>query len=219
MNAIIDVFLAQSPWEMAAVALAIAYLLLALAENNWCWLCAFVSTAIYTVLFWEVSLLMESVLNIYYMAMAIYGWQQWRRGGDGEVLAITRWRLPQHLVVLALIAMLTIVTGFIMSRNTDAAWPYIDSLTTWASVVTTFLVAKKVLENWLYWIVIDAVSIFLYLDRSMNLTAMLYVAYVVIAVFGFLAWRRHLDGGGDSGSNDDGISRGNDERIKATVNG
>ncbi|CAH0992540.1 hypothetical protein SIN8267_02673 [Sinobacterium norvegicum] len=202
MNSIIDAFLAQSPWEMLAVALAIAYLLLALAENNWCWLCAFVSTAIYTVLFWHVSLLMESALNIYYMGMAVYGWQQWRRGHEGGALAITRWRLPQHLVVLALIAMLTMVSGFIMSRNTDAAWPYIDSLTTWASVITTYLVAKKVLENWLYWVVIDAVSIFLYLDRSMNLTALLYVAYVVIAVFGFLAWRRHLRSSRNRGNDD-----------------
>jgi nicotinamide mononucleotide transporter len=71
----------MSPWEAVAVVLAIAYLLLAVKENILCWLFAFMSTAIYTVLFWDVSLLMESALNGYYMAMAVYGWYQWTRGG------------------------------------------------------------------------------------------------------------------------------------------
>jgi nicotinamide mononucleotide transporter len=205
MDAIIEAFLAQSGWEMLAVVLAIAYLLLALAENSWCWLCAFVSTAIYTILFWNVSLLMESALNVYYMGMAVYGWWQWRRGSEGIALKVSRWSVSRHLIVLGLIGALTLFSGYWMSTKTEAAWPYVDSLTTWASVITTYLVAKKVLENWLYWIVIDAVSIFLYLDRGLNLTAVLFMAYVVIAVFGYFAWRRHLDSSdknkGDSDSN------------------
>src|SRR5210317_1156534 len=71
----------MSPWEAVAVVFAIAYLLLAVKENILCWLFAFMSTAIYTVLFWDVSLLMESALNVYYMAMAVFGWYQWTRGG------------------------------------------------------------------------------------------------------------------------------------------
>ena len=71
----------MSLWELAAVIFAITYVLLAVRENVLCWLFAFVSTAIYTVLFWDVSLLMDSALNVYYMAMAVYGWLQWTRGG------------------------------------------------------------------------------------------------------------------------------------------
>src|SRR5210317_346288 len=82
---------AMSLLELTAVVFAMAYVLLAVRENVLCWLFALLSTAIYTVLFWNVSLLMESALNVYYMAMAVYGWYQWTRGGGnggGQTLAI-----------------------------------------------------------------------------------------------------------------------------------
>ena len=188
---------AMSPWEAVAVILAIAYLLLAVKENILCWLFAFLSTAIYTVLFWDVSLLMESALNVYYMAMAIFGWHQWTRGGtngdDGaHALAVRSMSGQQHVLVISGIAVLTFVSGYFLSEHSSAAWPYIDSFTTWASVITTYLVTRKYLQNWLYWIVIDTVSIPLYIDRGLNLTALLFVAYVVIAVIGFFKWREHL---------------------------
>ncbi len=182
----------MSPWEGLAVVLAMAYLLLATRESIWCWYCALASTAIYTVLFWNVSLLMESALNVYYMAMAVYGWWQWKQGGDQhQGVQVHRWTLSQHGFVLLVIAGLTLVSGFLLDRNTHAAWPYVDSFTTWASVLTTYMVAKKVLENWLYWFVIDSVSIGLYIDRGLYLTALLFVAYVIIVFFGYQAWRRH----------------------------
>lgn len=180
-------------WELVAVLLAVAYLLLAMRENIYCWHCALISTAIYTVLFWNVSLLMDSGLNVYYMAMAVYGWWQWTRGGrSGEGVAVHTWSIRKHAIAWVVIAGATLVSGYLLSNNTQAAWPYLDSFTTWASVFTTWLVAQKVLENWLYWIVIDAVSIFLYLDRGLYLTAILFAAYVVICVFGYLQWRAQL---------------------------
>ena len=182
---------ALPPWEAAAVILAIGYLVLATRENSLCWYCAFVSTAIYTTLFWNVNLLMDSALNIYYMAMACYGWHQWRHGGDQQTgLVITTIASSRHLQIVALIGVLSIISGYLLSKNTTAAWPFIDSFTTWASVVTTVLVVRKVLENWLYWIVIDAVSIPLYVDRELYLTAALFAVYLVIAVIGFVVWRR-----------------------------
>jgi nicotinamide mononucleotide transporter len=63
-------------------------------------------------------------------------------------------------------------------------------LTTWASVVTTFMVARKVLENWIYWLVIDAISIYLYMDRELYFTAMLFAVYIVIIIFGWLSWSK-----------------------------
>jgi nicotinamide mononucleotide transporter len=192
---------AMSPWEAVAVILAIAYLLLAVKENILCWLFAFLSTAIYTVLFWDVSLLMESALNVYYMAMAVYGWHQWTRGGtngdDGtHALAVRSMSGQQHVLVISGIAVLTFVSGYFLSEHSSAAWPYIDSFTTWASVITTYLVTRKYLQNWLYWIVIDTVSIPLYIDRGLNLTALLFVAYVVIAVVGYVKWRDHFRNNG-----------------------
>ena len=190
----------MSPWEAVAVVFAIAYLLLAVKENILCWLFALLSTAIYTILFWDVSLLMESALNVYYMAMAVYGWQQWTRGGSNgggkHALAIRPMSGKQHVVVIAAIAILSLVSGYLLGEHSSAVWPYVDSFTTWASVITTYLVARKYLENWLYWIVIDTVSIPLYIDRGLNLTALLFVAYVVIAVIGYFKWRDHFRANG-----------------------
>ena len=193
----------MSPWEAVAVVFAIAYLLLAVKENILCWLFAFMSTAIYTVLFWDVSLLMESALNVYYMAMAVFGWYQWTRGGhngggEPHALGVQSMSGRQHVLVIAAIVVLTFVSGFLLSEHSSAVWPYVDSFTTWASVITTYLVTRKYLQNWLYWIVIDTVSIPLYIDRGMGLTAVLFAAYVVIAVFGYRGWRRHLLANGQS---------------------
>jgi nicotinamide mononucleotide transporter len=187
--------------EVTAVIFAMAYLLLAVRENVLCWLFAFLSTAIYTVLFWDVSLLMESALNVYYMVMAVYGWHQWTRGGTNgdelpHALAVRSMTGSQHVWVIAAIVVLSTVSGYLLGEHSSAVWPYVDSFTTWASVITTYLVARKYLQNWLYWIVIDAVSVPLYIDRGLNLTALLFVAYVVIAVVGYFKWRDHFRNNG-----------------------
>ncbi|MFT5144470.1 MAG: nicotinamide mononucleotide transporter [Thalassolituus oleivorans] len=177
-------------WENLAVVLAVAYLVLAMRENVWCWLAAFASTVIYTVVFWNVSLVMESALNVFYMAMAVYGWWEWTRGGSGDTgVDIHRWQGMTHLKAVASIMLLTAIVGWLLT-GTQAARPFVDSFTTVASVITTFMVARKVLENWLYWIVIDAVSIWLYLDRGLKSTAVLFVLYVVLAVVGYFGWRK-----------------------------
>jgi nicotinamide mononucleotide transporter len=186
---------ALSGWELTAVMFAVAYLLLAVREKVLCWLFAFLSTAIYTVLFWDVSLLMDSALNVYYMFMAGYGWYQWTRGGgnNGQKLSLPIRSLSQrqHIRVMSAIFVLSALSGYLLSTYSQAAWPYIDSFTTWASVITTYLVARKYLQNWLYWIVIDTVSVPLYIERGLHLTALLFVFYVVIAVSGYLSWRTH----------------------------
>ncbi len=186
---------AMSPWEATAVLLAIAYLLFAIREKVLCWLFAFISTAIYTVLFWDVSLLMDSALNLYYMAMAVYGWYQWTYGGTGDSqhsLKIRSMSRHQHSWMIATTIIFSAGSGYLLSKYSHAAWPYIDSFTTWASVFTTYLVARKYLQNWLYWIVIDAISVPLYIDRGLSLTALLFVAYIVIATVGYFSWRAHL---------------------------
>lgn len=180
---------AMSGWEVVAVLLALGYLLLAVKERIECWYLAFASTAVYIFLFWDVNLLMESALQIYYLAMAVYGWWQWRRQGDlQQQLTIHTWSLRQHLLALLGIGLLTCLSGYWLSVHTSAALPYLDSFTTWGAVVTTYMVTRKVLENWLYWIIVDGVSIFVYIDRGLYLTAVLFVLYVVIVVIGFMQW-------------------------------
>ncbi len=185
--------------EILGVILAVAYLLLAAKENIWCWLCAFISSAIYVYLFWQVGLLMESMLNVFYISMALAGWLQWRYGGDKhEGLSIKTLRAWQHGLILLLILLLAWLNGWYMQNYTAAAWPYVDSFTTWASILTTFMVIYKILENWIYWFVIDALSIYLYLDRGLYLTVLLFLIYLVIVVFGFISWRNRLLAKGES---------------------
>lgn len=191
LEQIADRWSAMSGWELAAVVLAVAYLLLAVRQNRLCWIAAFISTAIFTVLFWNVQLLMQSALNVYYMIMAVYGWWHWQHGEDSEgALPITRWPLSRHALSLGIIGACALVSGYLLARHSQAAWPYLDSLITWGAVVTTFMVARKVLENWAYWMVINSLAIFLFFDRGMHLTALLHATYLVISVFGWMSWHR-----------------------------
>ena len=190
IDALIAAWNATSTLEWVSVAFGIAYIVLATRENIWCWPAALIGTATAIILFWDVSLLMESALNVYYLVMALYGWYQWRYGSkDHSTLAIQRWQTHQHLIAIAVILVLSVVSGFGLEKFTTADYPFIDSFTTWAAVFTTWMVARKVLENWLYWIVIDAVSVWLFWQKELYLYALLFIAYTIIAVFGYREWR------------------------------
>jgi len=186
----------KTSWELLAVFLSVAYLVLAIRENIWCWPAAFVSTLIYTWLFWHVSLVMDSALNVYYMLMSVYGFYLWRSIADDDkhetVVEIISWPINYHLYTILLIISLSIISGSILQQNTGAAWPYLDSFTTWASVITTYMVAKKILENWLYWVFIDVVAMALYIERGLYPTAMLFAIYLVMAVVGYITWRKSM---------------------------
>tara|TARA_B110000091_G_scaffold116962_1_gene126122 strand:- start:396 stop:986 length:591 start_codon:yes stop_codon:yes gene_type:complete len=178
--------------ETLAVALGMSYLLLAMCENSLCWYCAFFSTAIYVYIFGDVSLYMESALNVYYMGMAVYGWLQWQKGGANHSgVEIVRWTAKHHIICILVILIASVISGYLLSVNTDARLPYLDSFTTWASVLTTVMVARKVLENWLYWIVINSVSIYLYIDRDLDQTAAMFTLYLVLSVLGYVAWKKN----------------------------
>ncbi len=193
MEQILTALQATSTLELVSVAFGLAYVILAARENIWCWPAAFVGTGTAIFLFWDVSLVMESALNVYYLAMAVFGWWQWRHGGESRSkLTIQTWGLHQHCLTLAAIAGLTAVSGFLLSKHTSAALPYVDSFTTWSAVITTWMVARKILENWLYWIVINAVSVWLFIQKQLYLYAALFVLYTIIAVFGYLYWKRNL---------------------------
>lgn len=180
--------------ETLAVVLGIGYLLLAMLESSLCWYCAFCSAALYVWISGEVSLYMASALNVYFMAMAIYGWLQWQRGGaDKSGVKIIRWTARQHIFGVVIILGASVTSGYLLSSNTAAKLPYLDSFTTWGSVFTTIMVARKVLENWLYWIVINSVFIYLYIDRGLYLTAAMYFLYLVLATIGFLTWKKAHD--------------------------
>ena len=103
----------------------------------------------YIYVFFDVNLFLESALQIYYLAMAVYGWYQWRQPTDQSVtLPISTWSLKKHVVVIAVTGVIVVTSGYLLSKNTSAALPYVDAFTTWYAVVTTYMVTKKILENW-----------------------------------------------------------------------
>lgn len=183
---------AYSILELVAVLASALYIVLAANNNRYCWPAAFISSVIFVVVMWNARLLMDSALNFYYAIMAIVGWIVWNRkqaeNSDGSNIA--RWKSSTHMIAITAVIACALISGSILSRYTDAAFPYLDSFTTWGSLLATWMLAQKVLENWLYWIVLDLVSIYLYVNKSLMFTAVLFVVFVIMSVYAFYNWRR-----------------------------
>jgi nicotinamide mononucleotide transporter len=178
--------------ELIAAGLAVAYLLLAIGQHLSCWLAAFISSVLYVWVLFSARLYMESVLNAFYAAMAVYGFWQWQHGKGGGTLAVNRWPIWRHaLAALGVVAM-SLVSSFFLRRYTPAALPFADSMVTWSSVFATFLVARKVYENWHWWLLIDSVSVYLFYTRHLYATMLLFAVYLVLIVIGMREWRRSL---------------------------
>lgn len=192
LRAILQELLGTSIWEAVGVITALLYLMLATARSLWCWLCAFISSACYVVVMWRAHLVMDTLLSVFYVVMAVYGYWQWRRGqtGDGE-LVIVSWGWRQHVLALIVVLLVSAINAWLLTAHVELARaPWLDSLVTWGSVLTTFMVARRVIENWLYWIVVDSVAAYLYYTRDLNATALLFVAYVFMVIYGYIVWRK-----------------------------
>jgi nicotinamide mononucleotide transporter len=179
--------------EAAGVLFSVLYLVLAIRQNLWCWPAAFVSSVITIGVMFGARLYSEAGLNVFYAAMAVYGWYQWRYGGESgrnRALPIALWPLKTHAIAIGGSAAASVAIGWLMSSNTDAAFPYLDAFVLVSSIVTTYMVARKILENWLYWLVIDSLSLYLYLERGLLLYAGLFGLYLVLVVIGLARWQR-----------------------------
>ena len=186
--------LAAMSWvEIAAVAFGLAYLVLAVRQNILCWAAGLISTLLSLVLFYGSRLYPETVLQVFYAGVSVYGWWHWRHGGrPGErasELPISLWPWRRHALAIGGTLAGALVLGTILSR-TNAAFPYLDSFTSVGAVITTYMVAKKILENWIYWLVIDGIGLYIYWQRSLFAYAALTVVYLVLVVIGFRRWRR-----------------------------
>jgi len=178
--------------EISAAILAVAYLALAIKQRLSCWYAAFASSCLYVWVMFGAHLYMESALNLFYAGMAVYGWWQWQHGRGGAALAVSRWPLRRHAAALLGIIAVSWLNSILLQRFTPAARPFIDSLVTWSSVYTTFLVARKVYENWYWWLIIDSVCLCLYFTRGLYVTMLLFALYLILIVVGMRAWRRDL---------------------------
>lgn len=182
-----------SPLEAAGVLFSVLYLVLAIRENLWCWPAAFLASALSVVVMFGARLYSEAALNVFYAAMAVYGYYEWRYGGrasGAKELPISVWPLRMHAAAIGGSVALSAALGWVLHRQTDAALPYVDAFVTVSSVVTTYMVARKILENWLYWLVIDGISLWLYVQRELYFYAALFALYLVLVVIGLIRWHR-----------------------------
>jgi nicotinamide mononucleotide transporter len=184
---LIDGLRATSPAEAVAVLLGLAYVVLAARRSRWCWVAGALSSLILAWLALAARLPMQAALNAWYVAMSAYGWYHWSRGSSG---VIRTWPLWKHALGVAAALALAAVVARGLSSGTQAAWPFLDSATTMLSLLATWLVARMMVENWIYWIVIDAVLVFLFAAQGLVFVALQFVVYLVIAVVGLVSWTR-----------------------------
>lgn len=197
MDVILNYYSTLPFLELVAVFTSLAYVILAAKKNIWCWPAAFVSTAIYTFLFYKFYLWMDSFLQVYYMGMAFYGWYCWNKTTDdfhSNSIQLKTYSAKTHLTSIAILSIVSLGVGLFMDKYTPTDFPYLDSATTVFAVFSTYLVAQKVIENWLYWIVIDAVSIYLYIEKGLTPTAFLFGVFILIAAYGYYIWRQEYKG-------------------------
>jgi len=183
---LIQINLNWSLIEVLAVIFSIIYVILAAKENIWCWTAAAISVLLYIYICYTAKLFPETALQVFYFIMAMYGYYNWNKYDAS--LRIKEWSAKKHLFIIFLGALLTFLMGFYFTTYTSAKMPIVDSVTTVFSILATYMVTKKVLENWLYWIVIDIVSVYLYFSRDLHLTSVLFVVYTTIAIFGYFVW-------------------------------
>ena len=181
--------MATSLIEWLAVVSSITYVILAAKRLIVCWLFAFIVSALFVYLCYIGELYIESFLQLFYVAMAVLGWFSWKNS-KSDNLNIKVWKMNNHLINILVSGVVAVILGYIFDTYTNQANPYVDAFTTCYSLSATFMVTRKILGNWIYWIVIDLVSIYLYAQRDYNLTAVQYGLFTILAVFGFMAWRK-----------------------------
>ncbi len=176
--------------ECIAVGFSILYVILAAKENILCWWAAAISVTLYIYICFSAQLYAETGLQIFYLFMAFYGHYNWNK--KDQSLQISEWSINKHLFILIVGALFTFLIGFYFTTYTNAKMPIIDSFTTVFAILATYMVIKKILGNWLYWIVVDSVSVYLYFSRDLHLTSLLFIAYTIIAIFGYFSWIKKM---------------------------
>ena len=179
--------------ESIAVLFSILYVILVAKENIWCWAAAIISVSLYIFICYEAKLYAETGLQFFYLIIAIIGYFFWKESPNKKHLNIKELSIGNHAIILFVGIIFTLMLGYMLTIYTQAKLPLLDSFTTVFSVIATCMVIKKTLENWLYFIAIDLVSIYLYNSRDLQQTAMLFVLYTIIACIGYYNWIRLME--------------------------
>ena len=181
------------PLEVAAVLFGIVSVYLSVRENIWSWPTGIVNVTLYVFVFYRARLYADMALQVVYIVISIYGWYEWLYGGRGKThLAVSRGtrRLAVSLAGIVLVG--SALVGTLLARYTNASLPYLDSTTSVTSLIAQWMMARKILENWLVWVAVDVVYIGMFVYKSLVLTAVLYAVFLVLAVMGYFQWKKSL---------------------------
>ena len=189
--------MAPHTFEVVGVLTGLLGVWLTTRQSIWCWPVGLVSVASFIVVFFQAKLYGAMALQGVYVVLIAYGWYSWLHGGEGHH-ALRVSRVPRGLAAGLLLAgsAASVASGYWLRTQTDHALPYVDGFTTSFSLVAQWLQAKKYLENWPVWVVVDVAYVGMSLSQGLVLTAGLYAAYVGLAVVGFRDWRRSMLPGG-----------------------
>ena len=181
-----------SALEVIAAAFGVISVYLSTRQNIWSWPTAILNVALYTVVFYQGRLYGQMGLQPIYLALSVYGWYQWLHGGEQHTeLRVSR-ASPRLLGALAALNLVLWLALAAVLRQTDAALPWLDALLTTTSLVAQWMMTRKILENWLIWIAVDVVYVPMFVSQGLYATAVLYAAFLVLAVMGYVEWRRSL---------------------------
>jgi len=182
---------AQSWIEWTALVSSVVYVILAAKENIWCWSFGIVGVLASLYLFIEGKLFLDAGLQIYYLVMSVYGWWSWGKNLQVTKLNISTRRLVWHFSIICVGFLLAYPLG-LLSQYFGGSLPFVDALTTTFALLATYMVARKILENWWYWIVIDLVCVRVYWIKEYELLSLLYLIYAVVAIYGWIEWRKKI---------------------------
>jgi len=188
MNEMLQLILQTSTSEWIAFFSSILYVVVIALQKKTAWVFAFISSAIYVYLCFSSKLYLDSFLQFFYVLAAIYGWMQWNKTVSNDKLSKKKLRF--HLVAIGICSFISCSIGWIMKTYTDQAFPYLDATITITSLFATYLVARKIIDNWVYWIFIDIACFPIFYSRGLHLTSILYLIYAITAIFAFFKWNK-----------------------------
>lgn len=182
----------QSMLDWVISVTAIIYVVLAAKENAWCWVWGIVSCGLWAYAdFAKYNLWVDGILQLFYVGMGAWGLYTWKFGGQAKKeLLISKMDWKEHVKIIGIGLVLTVLFGFIFSKYTPTALPYEDSFITAFSILATILTVRKKLENWIYWMVTDTLAIFLFAARGAVFFSVVMLLYTIIAINGYFYWRK-----------------------------
>lgn len=158
-------------------------------QNIWCWYFGLLQVTLYCFVFYTSKLYSDMILHIIYIFLQVFGWYNWKYGGSNK--STLRVTLITHTMFwIGLTVLITSLLGYVMQTKTDASFLYEDAFITVASLVAQYLMIKKILESWMFWIIVDVVAIIIYAYKDLYFTTVLYVLFLVMAIIGYLQWRK-----------------------------